>query len=649
MDRLTSGKRINSAADDAAGLQIASGLTSQIRGLDQAVRNANDGISMVQTAEGALQESTNMLQRMRELSIQSASGTFTEGNRSSLNAEVTQLKAELTRIAETTTFNGLNILDGSLGSTSLQVGSEANQTIGIDFGSQSFAASQLGAGAASGDIVGKSISDVGITDGDVFINGKSIGTVAFSAAGADASDNMDELLSAINTNISGVTASALAEVKATTAGDGILTAAETFAIKLTGTNGVDQTITVSNTSSLEELASKINEQGGGLVEASITDEGYLALSSTAAEIEVTDGAAAGGTGITTATTAKLVLTSDDGGDITVTRGATGTLADLASLGLRESTVAGTVEGEAVNGTLFAADDLKINGVQVGASLTGGLVDKIAAINAVSDQSGVEATAFSSATLELGAATVAQFVTAAGAGVEMNGAAISFTGDTTMADLAASLNAATDETGITATVSGTRLLLEGNASSIAFDNVVEATDSLGALNTATVTLTSGSTEGATVLAAKATISGGIKLTSENGSPVAVEHKDAAAALKTGMFDQNVTVGGTLGASIEDVDISTAAGAQKAIETIDKALETINSARGEMGAVTNRLNFTVNNLSSVSQSASASRSRIEDADFAAESAALSRAQVLQQAGTAMLAQANAAPQQVLSLLQ
>src|SRR5690554_3702936 len=129
MERLASGKRINSAADDAAGLAIANRMTSQVRGLDQAVRNANDGISLIQTAEGALEESTNILQRMRELSIQSANGTYSEGNRSTLNAEVKQLTAELNRISETTSFNGQKILDGSLGKTSLQVGSEANETI----------------------------------------------------------------------------------------------------------------------------------------------------------------------------------------------------------------------------------------------------------------------------------------------------------------------------------------------------------------------------------------------------------------------------------------------------------------------------------------------------------------------------------------
>ncbi len=142
MQRLSSGLRINSAKDDAAGLAISDRMTSQIRGLNQAVRNSNDGISLAQTAEGALQESTNILQRMRELAVQSANDTNTASDRTSLQAEVNQLKQELTRIADTTTFNGKNLLDGSLTSAQFQVGANAGET--ISFGIQSAKSTDLG-------------------------------------------------------------------------------------------------------------------------------------------------------------------------------------------------------------------------------------------------------------------------------------------------------------------------------------------------------------------------------------------------------------------------------------------------------------------------------------------------------------------------
>jgi len=131
MQRLSTGSRINSAKDDAAGLQIANRLTSQVNGLGVAVRNANDGISLAQTAEGALQQSTNILQRMRDLALQSANGSNNDDDRTSIQKEVTQLKAELNRISETTTFGGQKLLNGEFGTKDFQVGSNANETIAL--------------------------------------------------------------------------------------------------------------------------------------------------------------------------------------------------------------------------------------------------------------------------------------------------------------------------------------------------------------------------------------------------------------------------------------------------------------------------------------------------------------------------------------
>ena len=534
MERLTSGKRINTAADDAAGLQIASGLTSQIKGLNQAMRNASDGVSLVQTAEGALQESTNILQRMRELSIQSANGIFTDGNRDALNAEVSQLKEELTRIADTTTFNGLNILDGSLGSFDLQVGDQANQTIGVDFGSQGFTATDLGSGTSAG-IVGTEAAGAATAiamTGAVTINGQAVTSTAINAA-----TNMDELLTAIETAVSGVDANSFVEATGTTAGDGILGSGESVTIATLLNDGTTTTFSVSGTGSLEELVSAINDKSGGSVSASINDDGKLSLVADDADtVTVTDAAAATGglNGVTT--NATLTLTSESGGDITVDYGAA---ANATQLGIDERLVAGDITGYASGTTTqLAIGDLEINGVGVGAATTNTIAANVAAINKVSGETGVVAS------------------------------------------------------------------------------------------------------GATV----------ITLNSIDGSEISLDFKDGSeAAIGTILGMQETNIGQGAGDTINDLDISTAAGAQSAIDVIDVALETINDARGEMGAVTNRLNYTVNNLSSVSQAASASRSRIEDADFAQESAALSRAQVLQQAGTAMLAQANAAPQQVLSLLQ
>jgi flagellin len=180
MERLASGMRINSAKDDAAGLQISNRLTSQINGLSVAQRNANDGISMAQTAEGAMQESTNILQRMRELALQSANGSNSDDDRLALQKEVTALNEELTRIADTTSFGGQNLLDGTFGTKKFQVGSDANQT--IDMSLTSIKASDLGGVNAQGlTITNFTQADIGLKDEDVtFTVGSSQRTVSLT-------------------------------------------------------------------------------------------------------------------------------------------------------------------------------------------------------------------------------------------------------------------------------------------------------------------------------------------------------------------------------------------------------------------------------------------------------------------------------------
>ncbi|WP_049629669.1 flagellin [Cellvibrio sp. pealriver] len=675
-ERLSSGMRINSAKDDAAGLAIANRMTSQVRGLDQAIRNANDGVSLIQTAEGALSESTNILQRMRELSVQSANGIYNASDRQTLNAEVKQLVSELDRIAKTTAFNGQNLLDGKLGKVELQVGSVANQTVELKVPAMD--AKTLGMGSTSVDLMGGASNFNNLTtgaapavgvlrEGSILINGQSIikGTDSFNGT----SDTDQELLDHINTNVNGVTASTYAVASATDAGDGVLLSTDKVVVTLANLDGTTTAIDIGGgtkgTSSLAELVDKMNAESGGKFTATIGDDGKLSISAeNVSSITVTDAATALGTGITTAANARIVLKADNGDPVTVTRGSIGTLAQLDALGFRENDTAGVVEGYAAGNGNLASGDLKINGVDIPATTTDqtvanpALAAKVAAINSVSSETGVTATAYTSAVLDFSAISLATLVGADD--ISLNGVDITVaagTATTTMADLAKMFNDKTDQTGITATVSGTRLLLEGNVSQISFGlgSAAAATDvnaifvdgggsfvKFGYGNTAPADMTSATP--ATVTAA-----GGIKLTSNNGNPIQVDVKDAAATTKTGLIDSNVSAGGAFGAAIASISIDTAANAQKAIKVIDNALTTISDVRSELGAINNRLDFTISNLANISEKTSSARSRITDADFAAETANLSRSQVLQQAASAMLAQSNARPQQVLSLLR
>ncbi|WP_020209455.1 flagellin [Gilvimarinus chinensis] len=559
-ERLSSGNRINSAKDDAAGLAIANRMTSQVRGLDQAVRNANDGVSMIQTAEGALQEVTNILQRMRELSVQSANGIYSNDDRARLDSEAQQLKQELGRIAKETTFNGQALLDGSLKDTALQVGSEQNQTISISVGS--FSANSLG--GSSGDVVGEAATGLAAlsaftgadADTTLYVNDVALSSLADAAAGT----TLNEKLATINSDLEGknVEASALVSTEGLSTGDGQLTAGtDTLTIAVTDGDGNAQSFVLTGTNNMEELVQKINDDT--TVSASLNDKGRLVLSQeNVVSITVTGSGtaaldAAGFDGTETDGNFRLSFndTSSDGAGVKVEGGddaaATATMmTNLAALGLDAVDNEGNLQGAATTTQNDLKEgDLIINGVAIGKVDAGADADEqadnlIEAINKVSNLTGV----------------------------------------------------------------------------VAFQ---------GEQGTAAIAL--GSTSG----------------------DLSIKYGDNAAAsiaTDTGLQERNSASGA---GSVASIDISTAAGAQKAIGILDDAIGQVSETRADLGAVNNRLDFTVSNLTNVSEKTSAAKSRIMDADFAQETANLSKAQVLQQAATAMLAQANSRPQQVLSLLQ
>ena len=316
MQRLSSGLRINSAKDDAAGLAISDRMTSQIRGLNQATRNANDGISLAQTAEGAMQESTNILQRMRELAVQSANDTNSASDRASLQSEVDQLKQELTRIAETTTFNGKKLLDGSMISAQFQVGANAGETISFGIGS-----------ARSTDLGNHSLTTNNATAGGIEVatatNADSqantvkaqtltvVGKEGSSTVDVTAGDSAAKIAEAVNTKSgeTGVTATAK-----TTATLGTLSADGSVSLNLQGTNttaiGITATVLKDD---LSNLASAINEQAGntGITAKLSDDKKSITLEQSAGyDIKISDfvhgGAGVGGT------TATFEVTGSEG-------------------------------------------------------------------------------------------------------------------------------------------------------------------------------------------------------------------------------------------------------------------------------------------------------------------------------------------------
>lgn len=443
LERLSTGLRINSARDDAAGLAITERFSTQIRGLNQAVRNANDGISLAQTAEAAIGELSNNLQRIRELAVQSANATNSASDRAALDAEVQQRIAEVDRIAAQTSFNGLKVLDGTFGTAQFQVGANVGETIAVNL-------------------------NVGVRAGQV-------GQIATATGTA--------------------TANALANLTiAVGAGE---------AVAVGATAGPTQ-------DSAEDKVTVIKDAG---------ISGLTATATTA----VTD------------TFAAVVATAG---------------------GADDSTYSLTINGTDIYASFAIAD---------GTSVSGG--DVANQVNLFSSQTGVTAS-FDGTNITLDSAEGKNIV-----------ATQTIAGDTTGAGVGA------------VTIIGQTA--RGDVTLTAAENITLTGDfvELGLTNTIA--------------------------------------KDAS--------------------TISNVSITTVANANDAISRVDSALTTVSSLRSDLGAIQNRFDSTITNLASVSENLSAARGRILDADFAAETAALTKAQILQQAGIAVLSQANAQPQLVLSLLQ
>ena len=599
LQRLSSGLRINSAKDDAAGLAIADRLTSQIKGLNQASRNANDGISLAQTAEGGLATATDLLQRMRELAVQSANSTNSNVDRASLQAEVSQLREEIDRVAKSTNFNGINLLDGSFTAQTFQVG--ANNTTNDRIQVNSLAnmqAATLGSGSAGGSATLTSGTTatkalVALAAGDLTLNSTQIGATVSGTLPGQSADSAWALAQAINKSAaqSGVTAVANAAVASTVwATGGAITVTTEIAAGSFSINGVS--VGTIKAGTLFDDTTYPPTAGG------VSAVAQKALNTADAINKVSSQT---GVKATASETGKVTLISTTGGTIDVK--ALGGFATLATSAGLVATAVGAPDAAVTLPTAdavgYMAGSISINGIALGfvagsVTVAGQGANVAAAVNLISGRTGV--------TAKSDAITGAMVLTAAdGRNIQIN-----------------------DLTGTGAGTQGTALLMLG----------MDSVEVPGALLPG---------------AGKGVTNGTVTLSSTNPVGIAVgglKTKSAGLNASEGLVAADV---GSSSNSLSAIDIGTATGAQDALATLDQALAQIDSARGAMGALQNRFTSVVSNLASTAENLTASRSRIQDADFAAETANLTRAQILQQAGTAMLAQANALPNQVLALLK
>ena len=658
MQRLSSGLRINSAKDDAAGLAISDRMSAQINGLNQATRNANDAMSIAQVAEGALGEITNALQRIRVLAVQSANDTNTATDRASLQKEVEQLKQEITRLATQTSFNGKNLLDGSFLNQVFHVGAYADQNISFSIGSTK--ASDIGANMAVSDAnVGtQSVQRVQLASANM-----STGT-GDNGVGAGSLSITGTLGSATITVASGDSAKAIAEKVNAESG--------TTGVVATASNRITASITVSTTAS---GTLTINGNAIGIAQNTSIDGIATAINASASQTGVT--AFVDGT--------NLILSNADGSDISLAVDGTGVTGSVSSAPAPTTlsatatvfagrvtfesplpggfTVTDTTTGNKITGSNtavpssasssnaaaaytmlgngVAAQTLSISGptgnanVSVDANMSAYEIAQ--RVNQQAATTGVSATARTEAKLEsLSASGTISFSLAGNPNGSTASISATITDPNNLTALAKAINDKAGTTGITAQLSDdlkSITLVSTDGYDIKLADFTNSTPGDQTMTLAGTTLTEGGADSLTV---------GGKVSFTSSGQFDVQSSDPDNTIVTGKVSSTLSAVGS-------IDIGTQKGANDAIKVVDGALAYVDDLRADLGAIQNRFSSVVSSNSVTSENVAAARSRVLDADFAAETANLSRAQILQQAGTAMLAQANASTQNVLTLLR
>lgn len=642
MNRLSTGLRINSAADDAAGSAIASKFDAQTRSLGVAIRNANDAVSMTQTAEGALGEVENILQRLRELAVQAGNSTLNTSDRAQIQLEVDQLTAEIDSIAAKTNFNGNNLLDGSSASLNFQVGVDASDQLSVALKQTDSSSlninSQLGTSSLISDRIADPAGDIAAAD--VKINGFDALAATFSdPTSSQTSGIAAQLATAINANSGTHGAYANAFNKLTSNNVGVWAMSGSVSL-----NGV--TITVK--SSLEAFVKAVNEEVADVTATANADGTFTLFNDSGDPLATGAGGGEASIGLAASTTYQgfIELYNLDGSAVRIEAGSTengygssaaGLNADVQLFGFNEGNGSTITSGSVSTDLITASDDIKINGVSLGTTSTDSAKDKAAAINAISASTNVTATASSKQVITLtGTYTGTDDAT-------INGKTVDLTSDKMLDDTVTSINTAMVAAGLDIVASGDS---DGNLvlTSLSGANIITNDGATGGLFGTVV-----DGQGSTITAASNEFitRGKLTLTSTDGSIIKLTDGNAANSglAKLGLTEQSEFSS----ASETGLSVSSVANASASLTSIDNAITTVSEFRASFGAYENRLDSIVSNLTTYQTNLEASKGRIVDADFAAETSKLTKAQILQQAATSMLAQANASRQGLLALLQ
>ena len=635
-ERLSSGKRVNTASDDPSVIGPIARLNSKILSVSKGIQNGGDAKVLSQTADGALSQITNLLSRIRELAVQGGNTTLTSADRTTLQVEVDAYLAEIDSLTKITNFNTIKLLDGSTSKVSFIVGDSKDSQIDITLTKTDSTA--LGLSGASGvkEFTSGRVTafnySTNLVASDIKINSQNALAATLTSNLSSGNNTATALVTAINANSNTHGATATGFNKLNSAAINNLTMSNTFTI-----NGD----AISVQTSLTDLVTEINQEASG-VTATLNSDNTITLSNTTGNDIAIAGNAPADAGFTAGTYLGYIKLENVDGTFVKIEAMTkangyasnsGNIDDLARFGFNEVDTTTQIRSDLVTtNALTTSHDIKINDITIGASSSSSAAAKAIAINDVSTSTNVTASGDNLVTFSTINYSEASSV---GSKISINGNAINFSSVTNAAGAISAINSASIGDIIASSNSAGELQL---ASASGADITVAQSGTLGVFNEGYIDAT-----GSTIsLNSTRTFKGQIILTHTAGDIIKISGDNVNELGFQAQASSSASVPGSI------ISVSSSTNATSALTSIDTAIDTIANTRAIFGAAENRIDHKISNLLNVRNTSATRLSQIEDADFALETAKLTKAQIMSQAASSMLAQANAGADVVLKLV-
>ena len=634
-ERLSSGKRVNRASDDPISIGPISRLNAKVLSLGKAISNGAEGIIVTQTADSGLSSINNLLSRVRELAVQGGSTTLTTADRNTLQVEIDAYLTEIDSLTNLITFNTIKLLNGSTDKLQFLVGENKDDNITVNLvKSDSTALGLSGASGVKEFTSGRVTSfnySTNLAVSDIKINNQNALAATLTSNLTSGNNTATALVTALNANSNSHGATASGFNKLTSAAKSSLSMSNTFTVN---------TNVISVQTSLENLVTAINQEAAGVI-ATLNSDNTITLSNTTGNDIVIGGNAPTDAGFNAGTYLGYIKLENVDGTFVKIEARTkandyasnsGNIDDLARFGFNEVDSSTVIRSDLVSANaLTTSHDIKINDIEIGASDSASAAAKAIAINIISSSTNVTASGDNLVTLTLNFSEAS----AASSNISINGNAINFSSVSNEADTITAINnasigdivASANSSGEVqlASASGADVVIaHGGTAGVFFDGHVDAT-------------------GATIaVGSSVTFKGQVLLTHTAGDIIKISGDDVGELGFQAQASSSASIPGSI------ISVSTASNATSALTTIDTAIDTIANTRAKFGASENAIDHRLNYLLDAKTNSSSRLSKIEDADFALETARLTKAQIMSKAASSMLAQANASGQIFLKLL-